>query len=90
VLHGRDGDVVKVAVRLWDGGQRMRAPNGGEGDALVGKDEDIDSEFEEWADFFEAPAALTASSQPTCDLMIFNGLKLTTLCLEKGASGTFC
>jgi hypothetical protein len=37
----RDGDVVKVAVRLWDGSQRMRAPNGGEGDTLVGKDGDI-------------------------------------------------
>jgi hypothetical protein len=42
-LHWRDEDVVKVAVRLWDGGQRMRVPNGGEGDMLVGKDEDIDA-----------------------------------------------
>jgi hypothetical protein len=34
----------------------------------------LDSELEEWADLFEAHATLTTSSQPTCDLMIFDGL----------------
>jgi hypothetical protein len=34
----------------------------------------LDSELEEWADLFEAHDGLTTSSQPTCDLMIFDGL----------------
>jgi hypothetical protein len=34
----------------------------------------LNSELEEWADLFEAHTGLTTSSQPTCDLMIFDGL----------------
>jgi hypothetical protein len=34
----------------------------------------LESELKEWADIFEAHAALTASSHPTCDSSIFEGL----------------
>ena len=42
-LHGVDWDVLEVAVRCWDGFERGWTPHGGDGDMLMGEDEDVEA-----------------------------------------------
>ncbi len=41
MLHGMDWDVLEVAVRCWDGFERGWTPHGGNGNVLMGEDEDV-------------------------------------------------
>ncbi len=41
MLHQRDADVVEIALRFGDVGERLWMPDGRHGNMLVGEDEDF-------------------------------------------------
>ncbi len=42
-LHGMDWDVLQVALWCWDGFERGWTPHGGNGNVLMGEDEDVEA-----------------------------------------------